>query len=186
MAAGPGLGPPGPRVLSVHGDRLPEEEPSRPQCAASLTAGAQRDAEEEEVTPPPRAQEVLSAPGQPGPGDMRPWGASGAGSMMGFHGNTTQRMPGPLAQHELSPCSGSGPEPGLTSIPMTTTTKQPRLLLPLAQAPALCSSQHFADPLSSLQTLWIPESHPPLPLLRALAYSVPCWNSPRDLTGNNL
>lgn len=52
MAAGPGLGPPGPHMLSVYGDRLPEEEPSRPQSADSLTAGAQRDAEEEEVTPP--------------------------------------------------------------------------------------------------------------------------------------
>lgn len=56
MAVGPGLGPPGPRVLSVRGDRLPEEEPSRPQSAASLTAGAQRDAEEEEATPPAPAK----------------------------------------------------------------------------------------------------------------------------------
>lgn len=49
MAAGPGLGPPGPCVVSVCADCSPEGEPSCFQSAASLTAGAQRDAEEGEM-----------------------------------------------------------------------------------------------------------------------------------------
>lgn len=49
MAAGPGPGPPGPCVVSVCADCPPEGEPSCFQSAASLTAGAQRDAEEGEV-----------------------------------------------------------------------------------------------------------------------------------------
>ena len=169
MAAGPGLGPTEPRVLSAWGWPSRGRAFPPPVCGLPDSWGSERRRGRGSDPPTKSSGSVISS-GPAGPGDMRPWGASGAGSMMGFHGNTTQRMPGPLAQHELSPCSGSGPEPGLTSIPVTTaTTKQPRLLLPLAQAPARCSSQHFADPLSSLQTLWIPGSHPPLSLLRAVA-----------------
>lgn len=151
-----------------------------PVCSLLNSWGPERRRGRGSDPPSPRAQEVLSAQGQPGPGDMRPWGASGVVSRErdGFPWKYSPAYAwtvpsAPLIQLGLSLCSVSGPEPGLTSTPTTTITKRPRLLLALARAPPLGSSQHFEDPLSSLQTLWIPGSHPPLSLLRAFAYPVP-------------
>lgn len=65
--------------------------------------GAGRGAEEEEVTPLHGAQET-SAQGQPGPKDMRPWGASLVinREVIGFHGNISQLMPEPSLISYLS------------------------------------------------------------------------------------
>lgn len=66
--------------------------------------GAGRGAEEEEVTPLHGAQETSSAQGQPGPKDMRPWGASLVinREVMGFHGNISQLVPEPSLIRHLS------------------------------------------------------------------------------------
>lgn len=72
---------PGPRVLSVRAcGRSPEEEPSSPHvCAASLTAGAQGDTEEKEVTPFHRGSgSVIS------PGPARTRGYDTLGSLSGY------------------------------------------------------------------------------------------------------